>query len=468
MTTSARVRTISAELAEIVGARDVLHADDVGPDYGHDEALHLEPVTPMVVVRPSTAEQVAALLRYAGEHAVPVTARGSGTGLSGAARPLADGMVISFENMAEILEIDVDNQVAVVQPGVGLAALDEAAGRVGLMYSVYPGELSASIGGTVGTNAGGMRAVKYGVTRHNVLGLQAALATGALIRTGGAIAKVSTGYDLTQLIIGSEGTLALATEVTVKLHPRLAYSATILAPFATVDEVVEIVPSVIATGCAPVILEYIDAMTMASITHSQDLALGIPDALRDSAQAYLVVSLENRDRDRLDGDIELLGSLVAERGALDSFVLDGGSARALITAREKAFWTAKAAGADDIIDMVVPRTAMPVFLTRSRELATAAGGAAIGCGHAGDGNVHLAIFCPDAEARRTLLHDIFALGMGMGGAISGEHGVGRAKSAHFAELTDPEVVAVMREIKRGFDPAGILNPGVLFGEGEPG
>ncbi len=465
MVTSDRVRTISESLAAIVGSRDVLSAADVGPDYAHDEALHVAPVAPLFVVRPSTAEQVAQLLGFATEWSIPVTGRGSGTGLSGGARPVAGGMVISFEKMDAIIDIDVDNQIAVVQPGVGLAALDAAAGQSGLMYSVYPGELSASVGGTVATNAGGMRAVKYGVTRQNVQGLQAALATGALIRTGGAIAKVSTGYDLTQLIIGSEGTLALVTEVTVKLHPRLAHSATVLAPFASVDEVVGIVPAVIATGCAPVILEYIDSTTMASITYSQDLTLGIPDPVRDAAQAYLVVSVENRDRNRLDADIGLLGALVTDRGALDSFVLDGGSARALISAREKAFWTAKAAGADDIIDMVVPRTAMPAFLASARDLASAAGGVAVGCGHAGDGNVHLGIFCPDDAVRHALLHNIFAAGIAMGGAISGEHGVGRSKSQYFTELTDPAVIAVMREIKRGFDPSGVLNPGVLFGDG---
>ena len=239
---------------------------------------------------------------------------------------------------------------------------------------VQPGELSSSVGGNVGTNAGGMRAVKYGIARHNVLGLQAVLPTGEIIRTGGKIAKVSTGYDLTQLIVGSEGTLALATEVIVKLHPRLDHSATVLAPFADFDQVMEAVPKVLASGLVPYILEYIDNMTMAALVHTQNLELGIPDKIRDSCQAYLVVALENRTADRLDEDVERAGELLAELGAVDAYVLEGGSARKLIEAREKAFWTLKAVGADDLIDTVVPRGAMPKFLSAARGLAAAAGG----------------------------------------------------------------------------------------------
>ena len=180
-----------------------------------------------------------------------MTARGSGSGLSGAAIPIEGGLVISFERMNKVLEVDTTNQVAVVQPGITLLELDAATADTGLRYMVHPGELSSSVGGNVGTNAGGMRAVKYGVARHNVLGLQAVLPTGEIIRTGGKIAKVSTGYDLTQLIVGSEGTLALATEVIVKLHPRLDHSATVLAPFADFDQVMVAVPKILASGLGP-------------------------------------------------------------------------------------------------------------------------------------------------------------------------------------------------------------------------
>lgn len=453
---------VAARFAEIVGAQDLLTGDRISEDYAGDESLTCEPVKPGAVAKPATAEQVAALLTVAAEHGVPVTARGSGSGLSGAARPRPDGLLISFERMNSVLEIDVDNQVAVVQPGVTLADLDRETAAVGLTYSVYPGELSASVGGNVGTNAGGMRAVKYGVTRHNVLGLQAVLPTGEIIRTGGKTSKVSSGYDLTQLIIGSEGTLALVTEVIVKLHPRLAHSATLLAPFADLDKVMTAVPKIIASGLTPNILEYVDNLTMAAIVYTEKLSLGVPDEIRDATRAYLVVGLENRDADRLDGDVARAAELLTELGAADVYVLEGGSARKLIEAREKAFWTAKAAGADDVIDVVVPRSEMPGFLATVNQLATAAEAGAVGCGHAGDGNVHLAIFCKDPQRRHGLLHDIFAAGIAAGGAISGEHGIGKAKKDHFLALEDPVKVALLRRIKQAFDPHNILNPGVLF------
>ncbi|AFC53535.1 FAD-binding oxidoreductase [Mycobacterium paraintracellulare] len=457
---------MTARFATIVGAHHILTGDAISDDYAHDEVLTKPPQRPAYLAKPATADEVAQLLKAATEHHVPVTARGSGTGLSGAAIPRADGLLISFERMNAVLEVDVTNQVAVVQPGVTLTELDAATAGTALRYMVHPGELSSSVGGNVGTNAGGMRAVKYGIARHNVLGLQAALPTGEIIRTGGKIAKVSTGYDLTQLIVGSEGTLALATEVIVKLHPRLDHSATVLAPFADFDQVMQAVPKILASGMAPYILEYIDNVTMAALVHTQNLELGVPDDVRDSCQAYLVVALENRTVDRLDEDVEATGELLAELGAVDAYVLDGGAARKLIEAREKAFWTLKAVGADDLIDAVVPRGAMPKFLSTARDLATAAGGAAAGCGHAGDGNVHLAIFCPDPVTRKKLLTDIFALAMELGGAISGEHGLGRAKAPYFVELEDPVKVDLMRRIKASFDPAGILNPDVVFASGD--
>ncbi|HEY3711707.1 MAG TPA: FAD-binding oxidoreductase [Amycolatopsis sp.] len=454
---------VTAQLAAIVGEANLLTGEAISDDYAHDEALSSPPQKPAYVAKPACAEEVAELLKAASTASVPVTARGSGSGLSAAARPLADGLVISFERMNAVLEIDVENHVAVVQPGVTLAELDERAAAAGLTYPVYPGELSATIGGTVGTNAGGMRAVKYGVTRNNVLGLQAVLPTGEIIRTGGRTSKVSTGYDLTQLIIGSEGTLALATEVIVKLHPRLPHGATVLAPFDDLDQVMAVVPKILASGLAPHILEYIDNMTMAAMVYNEKLELGVPDAIRERSQAYLLVALENSHTGRLSEDVETLGGLLDELGALDVYVLEGGSARKLVEAREKAFWSAKAAGADDVVDVVVPRSAMPVFLATARELALTTGGGVIGCGHAGDGNVHLAVFCKDPETRTKLLTGIFAKAMELGGAISGEHGLGRTKAKYYLKLEDPAKIELLRRIKSGFDPAGILNPGVLFG-----
>jgi glycolate oxidase len=373
-----------------------------------------------------------------------------------------DGIVISFERMNRVLEIDTENFVAVVQPGVTLAELDQATAEHGLVYPVYPGEYSASLGGNVATNAGGMRAVKYGVTRHHVIGLEAVLATGEVIRTGGKFVKASTGYDLTQLIIGSEGTLALVTEATLRLYPRHEHQATVLAPFTSLDAVTAAVPKIVGSGVGPLILEYIDMLTMSATCDQFGLELGIPDDIKQTAFAYLVVMLESGHTDRLEQDVEAVCGHLTELGAIDVYVLPPGAATQLIDAREKAFWLAKANNANDIVDMVVPRAAVPDFMARVGELAQEHSAWVAGCGHAGDGNVHLAVFQSDDTVRSELMHALFAHGMELGGTISGEHGIGTEKKQYFLELEDPVKIDLMRRIKAAFDPNGILNPGKIF------
>ena len=447
-----------------VSERLVRSGVDAGDDFHHDEALGIEPVVPAAVVTPESEEQVAAILATCDAHGIPVTARGSGTGLSGAAIPRPDGVVIAFDLMAEIIEIDEDNLVAVVQPGVTLDQLDQALAPLGLVYPVFPGEYSASLGGNVATNAGGMRAVKYGVTRHQVLGLRAVLPSGEVVTTGGKFVKGSTGYDLTQLIVGSEGTLAVVTRAILKLYPRPEHRATVLAPFTTLDQVTSAVPAIVKSGIGPMILEYIDMLTMSGIENTLGVEVGVPEDIKATALAYLVVQLEDRHEDRLESDIQALAELVADLGAIDVYVLPSNAATELIEAREKAFWLAKGAGADDIIDVVVPRASIDSFLTAVSELAQAKGTFIAGCGHAGDGNVHLSVFQPDPDARYEMMLELFRLGMDHGGAISGEHGLGRTKAKYWLALEDPAKVALMRRIKAAFDPNGILNPGAMFGE----
>jgi len=449
-------------LAEIVGPDHVVAGDDVSDDYSHDESLTAVPALPAAVVKPSATAEVSEILRLANDEGVPVVARGSGTGLSGAAVPTPDAVVVSFERMHAIKELDSENHVAVVEPGVTLAQLDEATAEVGLVYPVFPGEASASLGGNVATNAGGMRAIKYGVTRHQVLGLEAVLAGGQVIRTGGKFVKSSAGYDLTQLIIGSEGTLALVTEATLKLYPRPPLAATVLAPFTTVDEVTRAVPRLVHSGIGPRILEYVDALVMAGITGAAGLDLGIPADVQAKASAYLVVVLESSHEDRLDDDVAAVGELLSDLGAVDVYVLPPQAGAQLISARERAFFVAKASGADDIVDVVVPRAVIPSFLARVASFAEEHQSLVTGCGHVGDGNVHLSVFQPDPDRRQRLLDVIFAAGVAVGGAITGEHGVGTDKKRYFLELEDPVKIALMRRIKSAFDPQGILNPGKIF------
>jgi glycolate oxidase len=450
--------SLREELLAIVGEGYATFTPHHNRDDLHDESLHQRTVEPFAVVRPATTQQVVSIVQAANRHDIAITPRGSGTGLSGAVTPIRGGIVVSFERMNQVLRLDVNDHVVVVQPGITLRELNEALAGTGLLYPVYPGELSGSLGGNVNTNAGGMRAVRHGVTRQHVLGLELVLADASVVRTGGPVVKVSSGYDLTQLIVGSEGTLALVTEVTLKLSPKMAHSTTTLVPFGSLEEVTRVVPQLIASGLQPAMLEYLDSGTLSALTKSTSLELGVHSAVAEKASAYLIVILETRTSEQLDLDLVDLAALLEESGALDTYVLDERSAVRLIEARERLFWVTKESGANEIVDIVVPRSTVPTFLEEVQRIAARHQAFIGGCGHVGDGNVHLSVFLPDDEKRERLLRELFTFGVELGGQISGEHGIGLDKQDHYLALTDPAIITLQQSIKRAFDPRGTFNP----------
>jgi glycolate oxidase len=322
------------ELIAIVGTDAVTISPAHHPDDLHDESLHPDHNEPFAVVRPLNTRQVSDIAKTANSHGVPITPRGSGTGLSGAATPVPGGIVVSFSRMNQLLRLDANDHVAVVQPGITLRELGEALASSGLRYPVYPGELSGSLGGNVNTNAGGMRAVRHGVTRNHVLGLELVLIDGTVVRTGGPVVKSSSGYDLTQLVVGSEGTLAMVCEVTLKLSPIMAHSTTVLVPFRSLDNVTRIVPRIVASGLEPSMLEYLDVLTMSAITKAAELELGVDSVVASETAAYLIIVLETRTAQQLDDDIAALAELVEGAGALAPF----GSARPPEQTRSSTSW----------------------------------------------------------------------------------------------------------------------------------
>lgn len=453
---------VEADLSGAVGPAHLLTGPSVNPDVATDESLRGLAQLPAAVVRPADAAQVAAVVRIAARWGIAVTARGAGTGLSGGCVPSPGGLVVSFERMASIVDVDLSGHTAVVQPGVTLADLNAHLRPHGLMYPVFPGTDASSLGGTIATNAGGMRAVRYGVTRSHVLGVETVLGTGAVVRFGARVAKCSSGYDFTQLVVGSEGTLGLVTEATLKLSPVLSHTATMLAPFVEVDAIAAAVPQLVGSGIRPTILEYIDRGTMKALIRANEFHLGVAPELAARTGAYLVVVVEGRTSTAVEADLEVVADLLGEAGALDTYVLLDGQGARLLEARENAFWMVKAAGADDLIDMVVPRGRIPEYLRAVATIADEHQSRVFGCGHAGDGNIHFSVYQPDDERRSQLLTAIYQMGLGLGGAISGEHGIGTSKKSYYQRLIDPTLLTLQRQIKAVFDPAGVLNPGKIF------
>ena len=450
-------------LREIVGKENVLVGDEIEEEYRRDEALTVKPRLPEVVVKPGTTEEVAKILSLADEEKVPVTPRGGGTGLSGGCVPVSGGILLSLERMNRILEIDEENYVAVVEAGVPLADLYKAVEARGSYYPIYPGEVSSTVGGNVATNAGGMRAVKYGVTRHFVLGLEAVLPTGEIIETGGKYVKVSTGYDLTQLIVGSEGTLAVVTKVILRLLPRPKATTTLFVPFKDLNDGIRAVPVILKSGLIPVTIEFLEKFGLMGMENYVGRKVTISESVRDEAEAFLLIVLEAKNSEEAFRDAEFISDICMKHGAIDVFIPPTERAgRELLELREKAFYAAKDAGATDLVDVVVPRGEIPKFVEQIRKISAKYATIIGGSGHAGDGNVHLGLFEQDADKLSRILREIYKVGKTLGGAISAEHGIGSEKRKYLLEMEDKTKIELMRRVKKAFDPNNILNPGKIF------
>jgi glycolate oxidase len=308
-----------------------------------------------------------------------------------------------------------------------------------------------------------MKAVKYGVTRHYVLGLEAILPNGEIIQTGGKYVKVSTGYDLTQLLVGSEGTLAVVTKVILKLLPRPEAKITLFAPFKDLNDGIRAVPVILKSGVIPVTIEFLEKLGLNAMEDYTGRKVPIREHVRDEAEAFLIIVMEGKNSEEALRDAEFISDICMKHGAIDIFIPPTERAgRELLDLREKAYYAAKDAGATDLVDIVVPRGEIPKFVEQVHELSAKYATVIAGAGHAGDGNVHLAIFEQDADKRSMILKEIYMVGKNLGGAVSAEHGIGSEKRHFLLEMEDKAKIALMRRIKKAFDPNNILNPGKIF------
>lgn len=418
-------------------------------------------VTPELVVEATTTEQVSRLLRLANEFRFPVTPRGLGTGLAGGAVPVSGGVVLSLARMNRILRIDPRDLVAVVQPGVVNLDLKNAARAQGLFYPPDPASLdTCSVGGNAATNAGGPACVKYGTTRDYVLGMEVVLPNGEAIRVGQQTRKGVVGYDLAHLVVGSEGTLGVITELTLKLIPHPPAVTTLVAIFPDLPSAMEAVTSVLAAGHVPCAIEFLDRHCLNLVG---DL---LPFTGVEDAGAFLLVEMDG-SVETIEREIEAVGECCLENGAVDALLAPDSHKRAQMWEVRKQVSLRIEQSAPLYIpeDVVVPigRIAEFVSLLPEREEKY---GMKIYCfGHAGDGNIHLNITAESADAAPRVeegIREILGLVLTMGGTITGEHGVGIEKRRFVPLELAPESIRIQKEIKRVFDPLNVLNPGKLF------
>lgn len=453
-------------LSAITGQDYVSVRDEIHPDYTHDEMTHYGCFDPELVIQPGCTEEVSQILAYANQEHLPVTTRGAGTGLCGGCVPIHGGIVMSMMRMNKILEIDEQTMNAVLQPGVLLMEIIEEAANHNLLYAPDPGEKSASVGGNVMTNAGGMRAVKYGVTRDYVRGLEVVLADGSVLTLGGKTSKNSSGYSLKDLIVGSEGTLAVVTKITMKLLPKPRAMTSLLIPFTTLKDALTLVPKIMRL---PAVATTIEFMEKEVIQDAQDY-LG-KDFSNKEFNAYLIVSYSANTPEEMQAMIHDCAELALQEGAEDVFISD-------TEERQSSIWDARGAFLEaiknsttqmDECDVVVDIDKVADFCQFARDLSIQEDIRIRSFGHAGDGNLHIYVLkdaLPEEEWQRKVarcMDALYAKAAAMKGQVSGEHGIGHAKRDYLKQSLDPVQIELMKRIKAAFDPNGILNPGKVIG-----
>ncbi len=443
----------------------ILLTDDENLErYSQDETEDFR-YRPQAVALPDSTAQVQAILRFAHTHRIPVTPRGAGTGLSGGALPVAGGIVLSLERMNRIREIDRRNLVAVAEAGVVTADLQGAALAVGLFYPPDPSSReSCQLGGNIAEDAAGPRSAKYGTTRSYVLGLEAVLADGALITPGGKNRKDATGYNLVQLLVGSEGTLAVVTAATLRLIARPAATLTMILPFPTLEAAAAAVERIFSDGFDPSACEIAERAALAAVARVETL----PPELAD-AEAMLLVELDGGDAEALLGTATGIDTLAQALGASPALVADDAAGqRRLWQIRRRVGEAVKQLSVYKEADTVVPRAALAELVRAARAAAARQGLTAICYGHAGDGNLHVNLLRGElstdswTERRDRAEEELFRAVVALGGKISGEHGIGLVQRALLPLALPAAEIAAMRALKAAFDPRGILNPGKIF------
>jgi glycolate oxidase len=463
--------SLVTDFEKIVGQENIIMDEAKRYDYSHDETEDYS-FLPDVVLKPGTAYEISAILRLCNEHSIPVTPRGGGTGLSGGALPIKKGVVISMERFNKILNIDELNLQATVEPGVITEVFQNAVKEKGLFYPPDPASRgSCFIGGNIAENSGGPKAVKYGVTRDYVLNMEVVLPTGDIIWTGANVLKNSTGYNLTQLMCGSEGTLGIITKIVFKLRGFPQKSVLLLMPFVTNEEACKAIAEIFRAGITPSGMEFFEReAAMKTIDYCEKIyAAKVTTPFPESMDAYLLCELDGNDEEVLMRDAERVMNVVEKFQCGEIlFAETAAQKEELWKIRKNISPAVNAYSLCKSDDVVVPRANLPKLITGIKEIGKQYGFNSVCYGHLGDGNLHVNIMkeqMSDEHWNNEIpkgIGEIFKLTVSLGGTLSGEHGIGIAKKPYMPIAMREANLQVMRGIKRAFDPKGILNPGKIF------